>query len=505
MKLEVIRGYIRKNGDLIHADGNKFYYLNKVESRLYDLEGSLWSAWVYCLCKDLVPFPEQRYLKDELVAGVQLMPCVPVYRFSYWDADCQTLYVSQFNGRVKKLDGAKITTILNGEDALFDDNSEWIPFTAKKLAHDLVDPYDHHINAFPSWEGDDEVQSLILEAWLLSLFFAELCPAKPILILQGEKGSGKSTLLRNTLKYLFGKHANLSGVPDKEDAFTVLASKSHVMALDNFDEPAPKLQDKLARMATGFKETLRKLFTTADEQQIVFRCYLALTSRTPETLKRDDLADRSIILNLRPIKEKGSVLPEREMFRQIEAERPYFWGSLLKRLNVVVGAIREGKLPTSSSFRMSDWETCGRLFATTIGKEDLWDEAMTRIERNQKDLLLEGDPILDAIKAALFYGRLEIGEANKYTANEMYKVFVRMFDDFDVRLEPCFRTQGSFSKRLSMLSGALQSEVSMKKEKSTRKEDQNRWVYHFDLPDDYEPEEPRFFKKERKDLNSWEK
>jgi hypothetical protein len=66
------------------------------------------------------------------------------------------------------------------------------------------------------------------------------------------------------LKYLFGKYAEVVGVPDKQDAFNVLASQSHIVALDNMDEAYNWMQDKLARISTGTKEVVRKLFTTND-------------------------------------------------------------------------------------------------------------------------------------------------------------------------------------------------------------------------------------------------
>jgi len=504
MKRDVLVGYIKKIGDLIHAEGDRFFFLNKRQSHLYDLEHPLWAAWLYCLCSGIIDQNRQKELTKELVIVTRMQRPIPVYRFAYWDTGAQVLFVSQFNGRVFRLDGESISSVRNGEGVLFEENADWIPYEPKEPRGKGPDPYRSLLYDFPKWDGHADEKSLALHCWVISLFFPELCPTKPLLLLQGEKGSGKSTLLRVILKYLFGRYAEVVGVPDKPDAFNVLASQSHIVALDNMDEPCDWLQDKLARLSTGFKEVVRKLFTTNDSQTILFRSYAAITARTPETLKRDDIADRSVILTLRRINEdatsNGAFQIERDMFKRIEGERGLFWGILLAKLNRVVEAIRAGQMPQRSSFRLADWETLGRLVARIEGEEKSWNAALELIVQSQKTLLIEDEPLTEALKAALAQERVKKGEDSTYTSSDLYKVLIKMHDEYGIKPDPCFRNLRVFSKRLSMLYSVLSTELGIRKERGTARAEHHRNIYYFDPSVELDIDDGRMFRKSLSDL-----
>lgn len=504
MKRAVVQGYLMKVGELIHAEGDRFFYLNKRLNRLFNLEQPLWKAWLYCLGKDIIAPVEQKSFTEELVIATRMQPTTPVYRFAHWNADDRVLFVSQFNGKALRLDGDTIESVRNGQAVLFEENPDWIPFEPRPSAKDEDNPYTRFVEDFPRWDGHAEEMSLILHCWIVSLFFAELCPSKPLLLLQGDKGSGKSTLLRALLKYLFGKYAEVVGVPDKQDAFNVLASQSHIVALDNMDEAYNWMQDKLARISTGTKEVVRKLFTTNDSQTILFRCFIAITSRTPDTLRRGDIVDRCVMLMLQRVVGHGdqdsTFMSESDMFQRIEEDRSAFWHFLLGRVNAVVKAIRQDRLPPGSNLRLSDWERLARLTSIVGGHEKKWNDATELIKRNQKILLIEDDPMTEALKSALAQERIRQGTDNTYTSSDLYKLLTKMYEEYGLRPDPCFKTMRSFSKRLSSMYTELADEIGLRKERGTTRAEQNRNIYYFDSEVEIDPDAGRMFRKSLRDL-----
>ena len=86
-----------------------------------------------------------------------------------------------------------------------------------------------------------------------------------------------------------------------------------------------------------------------------YRTWIALTARTPDTLRRDDLADRLLLLPtcFIPDDKRQS---ERHFLAQVNAIRDDWWGDVLNLLNGVVASIRRGELGTRSELRMADWE-----------------------------------------------------------------------------------------------------------------------------------------------------
>lgn len=486
MKRAAIKGYLMKHGKLVHSDANRFYFLNKKESKLYDLEQPLWPAWLYCLCYKIIDPDTQEEITKELVIASRLLPSTPVYRFSFWDSEKKVLYISRFDGTVYRLDGSTRETIPNGEEVLFDDPVDWVPYNPAVVDLRGNDVFTDLIHDFPRWDGHDDAQSLGFYVWVLSLFFSELCSARPIALFLGEKGSGKSTLLRLLLKYLFGKNAEVSGVPDRPDAFTVLAATSHIIALDNMDVDKPWLQDKLSRLSTGGTETLRKLFTTAEAQVIRYRSFVAITARTPDTLKRDDVAERTVTFNLRRINEgaedSAAFMIEREMFRNVEEHRGQFWEALLTRLSAVVRTIREDQFPKASMLRLADWETLGRLLSRMEDKEAIWDTTLECFGQNQRRLLIEDEPLLDALRVAIRKEKIRPDTQNEYTANGLYQLLMKMYEeDKQKPADAAFESVRSFSKKLAMLSPMLKEELGLQRRRGTTKADLNRWLYSFPI------------------------
>ena len=301
--------------------------------------------------------------------------------------------VSRFDGTVYRLDGKTISEEANGERVLFEDDLAWEPYQPQ---YDSAGTVDYFARDVPNWEGDGTTYGLAFKAWLLSLFFTELCPTRPLLVVLGEKGSGKSMSLRLMLRLLFGHYVEVSGVPDKPDGFTAAVAASHLMVIDNLDDFTPWLRDKLARLSTGGTDEYRKLYTSNELGRVHYRCWIAFTARTPDTLRRDDLADRLVLLRVQRIAD-GEAQPERAFLEHADESRNAWWGELLQTLNVLVARIRADGLPGTSRLRMADWESLGRLVADTEDASGVWEQFVDELKDAHSDFVLEGDLIAEGL------------------------------------------------------------------------------------------------------------
>jgi hypothetical protein len=391
--------WLTEHGQFIISETGEGYYLYKPQHRLFKLSTNLWRGWLYSLTGSNPASPEFAYFIAACETASLLGQKRSILKVAAWDKDEQVLRVSRFDGVVYKLDGETISEEGNGENVLFNDDPSWEPYLP-----DFSEPGTFVKLANAYWEYSDltkrdselEQYKLALRVWELSTFFIELHPTRPALAIVGPKGSGKSMALRRFIRSVFGNQAELSGVPDKSDGFTSAAAGSHIYALDNLDGFYGWMRDKIALQATGSEDHYRKLYTNNELGRIVYRCWLAFTSRTPDTLRRDDLVDRLVILPVTTIPEKY-LKAERSFLDADEQTRSAWWGDVLTMLNKIVTNIRAGKLKSKSTLRMADWESFGRLVAQIENNESVWEKFISQLKKSQTGMLLEGDMIVDAI------------------------------------------------------------------------------------------------------------
>jgi len=406
-------GWLQENGGFVRSEGDELFYFYRGERRLYNLESDRWTAWLYSLTGVNPAGGDFAHILADCKTMATTAPRRRIVRVAAWDDEAQTLRVSRFDGTVYVLDGEEIIEEANGEAVLFDDALLWTPYAPNFDGKDSA-ALHWQTTQLPYWEGcttheddDDETRGqkgerremygLALRAWELGTFFSELCPTRPMLPVVGEKGSGKTMTLRLFLRFLFGPLAEVSGVPDKPDGFTAAAAAAHVLVLDNLDDFRGWLRDKLARLSTGGIDEYRRLYTSNEVGRVHYRCWLAFTSRTPDTLRRDDLADRLVLLPVERIGQE-TLQAERDFLAQADAVRGCWWGDVLSALNRVVAAIRQGKLKSESKLRMADWESLGRVIAQVEGKEELWDAFVDDLQTAQAAFLLEGDLIVEGLQ-----------------------------------------------------------------------------------------------------------
>lgn len=395
---ELILDWLLKNGKFIRTVYGESYYLYRSNHRLFKLNTENWYSWLYRLTSINPASTEFRYIKSDcetmaLECGEQL----EVVRLAHWDIEQEVLRISRFDGQVYRLDGMTIELESNGDGpVLFEDRPFWLPYLPDFNTKGATLAWT--TNNLANWENDPDECSFIFRAWWLASFFTELCPTRPILVLKGGKGGGKSMSLRVMLKMFFGPSVDVVGVPDKGDDFMALTSNAHIVALDNMDEPIKEVRDRIASLSTGKLDEIRKLYTTNDNYYIRYRCWLAVTSRTPDTLQRDDLVDRILILPTVRIEDSNRTR-ESYFLMEVLKKRNAWWGDVLAALNAIVYEIRKAGLPQRSGLRMEDWAALATVIARTADQQEVWENGLKGLKSRQSEFLLEDNVVLAAIEA----------------------------------------------------------------------------------------------------------
>lgn len=396
---EKLLNWLLKNGKFLHTTYGYKYYLYRATHKLYSLNTDAWHAWLYVLTGVNPASTDFRYLLADCQAVAEESEELEVLRLAHWDQHQQVLRVSRFDGQVYRLDGQTWEIEANGDGpVLFDDASYWVPYEPDFTGQGRILQWS--MNDLPHWDGDRQQLGLIHACWWLATFFTELCPTRPILVAKGEKGSGKSMMLRIIMRLLFGPAVDVVGVPERSDAFISLTSNNHIVVLDNLDTVVREIRDKIASLSTGKNDQLRRLYTTNETQIIRYRCWLAITSRTPDTLQRDDLVDRLVVLPVSRI-EDGDRTRESRFLSEALVKRNQWWGDILTALNLVVAEIRRSGVADRGGFRMEDWAALGKTMARTLSQEDIWEKALKEVVVRQAGILLDEDVIMLAIEAWL--------------------------------------------------------------------------------------------------------
>lgn len=417
----LVVNWLSQHGRFIKTPQQDLFFLYRDTQKLYELGTERWRAWLYGLTS-FSP-ASTNYITVDAACKTAIMhhgDRTEVVRMAHYDTDTQTLRVSRFDGTVYVLDGDTIEEEVNGDGpVLFDDFQIWEPYTPdfSGSVYSSGSCLEWLTRSVPNWDDKKDVQAQALHAWILSTFFSELCPPKPLLVMLGEKGSGKSMTLRVTLRLLFGQWAQISGVPDKPDGFVAAASHYHIYVLDNLDSMTAWLRDKLARITSGGIDEYRKLYTSNELGTVSYRCWLAITARTPDTLRRDDLTDRLLFGKVArlPANQRKS---ERAFLEEAQSIRNAWWGDVLTMLNRIIAELREGDTPKVSPLRLADWEILGRVISRANNKEAEWTKVVRSLLRTQAEFLAENDVVVEAVVAWIDSSALNIGR--EVSARDLY-------------------------------------------------------------------------------------
>jgi hypothetical protein len=242
-----------------------------------------------------------------------------------------------------------------------------IPEPSREGSIDLLRPY---VNL-----TDRDFRLLVV--WMA----AALRPAGPypLLALYGEQGSAKSTLARVIRLLIDPQEASLLAEPGSVRDLMVTAVNGWLLAFDNVSVIRPWLSDGLCRLATGGGYAGRALFSD-DERVVLHAQRPVVLNGIDEFVRRGDLSDRTVFLNLPPIPSDRR-RREEEFWDQFRQDQPRILGGLL---DAIAGGLRElpslnlEKLP-----RMADFAA----FAEAVGRAVGWkaNAALLAYGENRRD------------------------------------------------------------------------------------------------------------------------
>lgn len=263
-----------------------------------------------------------------------------------------------------------------------------------------------NLKPFINYRNEDEFKLII--AWLLSTM-KEKSPF-PILNIQGEQGSSKSTTTKVLRTLIDPSSLPLRALPKEEKDLAIGAKGTWILAFDNLSGMSNEMSDALCKLSTGGGLATRKLFT--DDEEAVFNIMRpAILNGIDDIAKRQDLLDRSIILNLPSIPEEKRT-DEKTFWKEFNSKKAEILGALC---DVASKALKElhktrlDKLP-----RMADFA----LWITAAEKALGWDkgEFMKIYTGNREEAIdqgLESDPFASSVILLLKVEREFIGNSSQ--------------------------------------------------------------------------------------------
>ncbi len=184
----------------------------------------------------------------------------------------------------------------------------------------------------------------------------------PILALYGEQAAAKSTLARVVRLLIDPQDAPLLAIPRGIRQLMVTCHNGWLLAYDNISVIADVVSDGLCMVSTGGAYAGRALFSN-DDRSVIHVQRPVLLSGIEEFVRRGDLSDRCVTLNLPPIDDHNR-RREDEFWPAFQRDQPKILGGLL---DAIVGGLRELpsiRLPKMP--RMADFAAFGEAIGRTL-------------------------------------------------------------------------------------------------------------------------------------------
>jgi hypothetical protein len=228
----------------------------------------------------------------------------------------------------------------------------------------------------------------LMIAWLT----AALRPVGPypVLVLNGEQASGKSTLAKILRLLIDPQTCPSLALPSSTHDLMATAVNGWLMIYENITTIPGWLSDCVCQLAFGGGYASRTLFTN-DERSVIYAQRLVILIGIDDFVKRGDLRDRSVFLNLAPIPRKAR-RSERSFWPAFQADYPRIFGGVL---DAVAGGLRQ--LPSvhlNELPRMADYAEWGEAVSRSLGwGAETFLSAYDDNRRGATDPLLEGSPV----------------------------------------------------------------------------------------------------------------
>jgi hypothetical protein len=231
--------------------------------------------------------------------------------------------------------------------------------------------------------------------------------------------------------------------PPKGTDFVAYAKNNRMLCFDNMSDLKPDLADDLCRLATGGGFGGRRLYTNDDVAAFAAKRPVLLNG-IPELTTRGDLADRALVLQLKPIPPEHR-RTEDQLREAFESAHPQGLAALLNAVVVGLQRLPEVRRQPTALSRMADFTQWGVAVAPALG----WSGAafLAAYEANRQaaiELVTEDDPVATPVLAYLE------GRPRKRwtgTASELLNAVRDAVDENDRGCLP--KTPGAFGRALA--------------------------------------------------------
>ena len=210
----------------------------------------------------------------------------------------------------------------------------------------------------------EDESKLLFYAHLVALFLNDDVVCIPIMLLTGSHGSAKTTALNQIQMLVDPRTDGCASASGKKDDLAISLNNSGFLTQDNISEISKDQSDLLCQAITGGTYKKRVLYTDSKEIVLNLKTNIALTSVT-NPLQKSDLAERTDVINLKPI---HTYIGENDVAATFKAKRADILGSALNVLKKglpmypEMKAALQGQLP-----RMADYVTYGAAFIKAMG------------------------------------------------------------------------------------------------------------------------------------------
>ena len=428
-----------------------------------------------------------KYVLNELyVHCVNNARSVEIHRFAYFNPITFTLYLYNGIREIFKITADNIETIENGDDGvMFMELKNYQPFKLVK-PDKKIDYVEEYLTSRLNIDNDVSILDLttqrkIAKVWIYSLFFESIMKTKPIFTVIGTKGSGKTTFLRRVGQILLGEKFDVTSVAnDCKDLETIITNNYYVV-IDNLDNPPKALNDALARIATGQIIKKRKLFTTNKELEFKVKCFVALTSRTPQ-FTRDDVADRLICIYL---KRYELFTDENNLCRETLAKRDEIMSYMIGKIQTYIKKLYEAKdITFSVDFRMADFAVFALKTAENKKEEEELKNIFSTMIKIQNEFTLKDDVLYIVLKD---FVKDPVHKGKRYTPAELYQQFKLKAEEKGLLkpFEIVYKNPKAVSTRIKNIKDNIKDEILIHYQKGHG----NQYYFSFELVDESEYQE----------------
>jgi hypothetical protein len=220
------------------------------------------------------------------------------------------------------------------------------------------------------------------------------CAPYPLLVLAGEQGSAKSTFCGILRALIDPNTAPLRALPREDRDLFIAANNGYVLAFDNLSGLPAWISDTLCRLATGGGFASRQLYS--DQDEVLFDAMRPMILNGIEDfVTRQDLADRSVFLTLKPIAEENR-RTERELRADFDAKRPRILGALLDAIAVGLKRLPGTKLTKLP--RMADFALLATACETAFWPAGTFEAAYCDNRDEAVEGVIDADPIANAVR-----------------------------------------------------------------------------------------------------------